>query len=57
MYRVTDMNTGAVYADKMTSFNILKRRINAKEKIEREINIHKQVVQRYLKLIFNSLFS
>ncbi len=38
---VRERNSGVVYADKLTSFNILNRRSNAVEKIKREIKIHK----------------
>ena len=41
VYKVTDLVTGAVYADKIISTEIFKRRATAKEKVEREINIHR----------------
>jgi len=43
VYMVRERNSGVVYADKLTSFNILNRRSNAVEKIKREIKIHKSL--------------
>jgi len=43
VYRVQDMNSGEIFADKVTSLDILHRRHNAKQKIDREISIHRSL--------------
>jgi len=46
VYRVVERNTSAHYADKVINKDIFKKRPNAREKVDREIQLHRKMVHK-----------
>lgn len=46
VYRVVERNTSTHYADKVINKDIFKKRPNSREKVEREIKLHRKMVHK-----------
>ena len=46
VYRVVERNTSAHYADKVINKDIFKKRPNSREKVDREIQLHRKMVHK-----------
>ena len=53
VFRVTETNSNLEFADKVISKNVFKQKENAKEKVEREISIHRKLDHNNVVKFFN----
>ena len=53
VFSVTEINSNLEFADKVISKNVFKQKKNAKEKVEREITIHRKLDHNHVVKFFN----